>query len=179
MINLKNKNTNSKDKFVPTFNKILKNQSSKTSDNNPINKSENQSILNKNEKNINFFEEYLSTSPDDMDYDDAVYEDKRTFCEYFCENFIEDQIIATTFFNFCPLKTRIVKIMLLTLNGILYFVVNGLFFSESYISKVYNLKKRDGFFDFFPRSINRLFYITVVSIIVAFIADLFFVKKKN
>ena len=132
-----------------------------------------------NQKNIDFFNEYLSTNPDDMDYDVAVYKDKRTFGEYFCENFIEDQIIATTFIHSEPLKTRCLKIMLFILNIILYFVVNGLFFSEKYISEVYNLEGEEGFFDFFPRSINRLFYTTIVSIIVSFIVDLFFFEEKK
>ena len=114
-----------------------------------------------------------------MDYDDAIYKDKRTFAEYFCENFLEDQIIATTFIHSEPLKTRCLKIMLFILNIILYFVVNGLFFSEKYISEVYNLEGEEGFFDFFPRSINRLFYTTIVSIIVAFIVDLFFFEEKK
>ena len=179
LINIKNKNTNSKDKFIPTFNNILKKPNYKASDNDPITQKIIQNNLEQNQQNAKFFEEYLSTAPDDMDYDDAVYKDKRTFWEYFLENFIEDQIIATTFIHFDPLKTRTMKIMLFILNIILYFLINGLFFSESYISKVYNLNKKEGFFDFFPRSINRLFYTTVVSIIVAFIVDLFFVEEKK
>ena len=33
-----------------------------------------------------FVEEYLETSPDEMEYDDAIKKDDRTFCEYFKEN---------------------------------------------------------------------------------------------
>ena len=114
-----------------------------------------------------------------MDYDDAIYKDKRTFREYFWENFIEDQIIATTFVHYDPLRTRTMKIMLFILNIILYCVVNGLFFSQEYLSEVYNLEGEEGFFDFFPRSINRLFYTTIVSVVVSFIVDLFFIEEKK
>ena len=65
------------------------------------------------------------------------------------------------------------KIIIFILNIILYFVVNGLFFSEAYISEVYNLEGEEGFFDFFPRAINRFVYTTMVSLIVGFIVDFF------
>ena len=71
------------------------------------------------------------------------------------------------------------KIIIFILNIILYLIVNGLFFSESYVSEVYNLEGEEGFFDFFPRSINRFFYTTVVSLIVGFIVDFFFVEEKK
>ena len=109
-----------------------------------------------------------------MEYDDAIVKDNRKFCEFFIEVLKEKQIIANTFITSDPLKTRSMKIMLFVLNIMLYFVVNGLFFSESYISEVYNLEGEEGFFDFFPRSINRFFYTTIVSIIATFIADFFF-----
>jgi len=47
-----------------------------------------------------FFEEYMSTSLDDMEFDDAVTKDKRTYCEHMVENLIEDQIILSTFSYF-------------------------------------------------------------------------------
>ena len=41
-----------------------------------------------------FFEEYMSTPLDDMEFDDAVAKDHRKYCEHMRENLIEDQIIA-------------------------------------------------------------------------------------
>ena len=180
LINFKKKNNSKENLISSSFNTKSKIDNLKLNDN-----LIDQSLINNNytpivnQKNIDFFKEYLSTNPDDLDYDDAIYKDKRTFSEYFCENFIEDQIIATTFIHLEPLKTRCLKIMLFILNIILYFVVNGLFFSEKYISEVYNLEGEEGFFDFFPRSINRLFYTTIVSVMVAFIVDLFFFEEKK
>ena len=176
----KNLNSNSKYNFMPTSNYILKKNIHKIniSNINTINQSEIQNNLDLSQKNIKFFEEYLSTNPDDMDYDDAVCKDKRTFWEYFWENFIEDQIITATFIHYDPLKTRTMKIMIFILNIILIFVVNGLFFSDNYISELYNLQK-EKFFDFFQRSINR-FIDTGIGIIIAnFIVDFFFVEEKK
>ena len=87
----------------------------------------------------------------------------------FCEVLKERQMIAYTFIAEDPLKTRYTKIMLLILNIILYFVVNGLFFSEDYISEIYNSTKEEKFFTFFTRSIPRFIYCTFVSIIILYI----------
>ena len=46
----------------------------------------------------------MSTSPDDMEFDDAVYKDKRKYCEHLSENLIEDQMIANTFIANDPLN---------------------------------------------------------------------------
>ena len=122
----------------------------------------------------------MSTSPDDMEFDDAVYVDKRKYCEHMKENLIEDQIIADTFIAEDPLKPRTIKIIVFILNVILYFVINGLFFSEEVISELYNVdEEKENFFSFLPRSIERLIYTTLVSIIVGIITDFFFVEEKK
>ena len=179
MINISKIKTTSKENLITNFNSKLKNLKLKTT--NEINKqSEKEQNLKKNEqKNIKYFNEYLATALDDMDYDDALIKDDRKFCEYFYETLKEKQIIANTFFASDMLKTRTLKIIIFILNIILYLVVNGLFFSENYVSEVYNLEGEEGFFDFFPRSIDRFFYTTVVSIIVGFIVDFFFVEEKK
>ena len=126
-----------------------------------------------------YFNEYFETSVDDMDYDDAIAKDNRKFCVFFYETLKEKQIIASTFFTSDPLKTRAIKIILFILNVILYFVVNGIFYNEDYVSEVYNLEEEEKFFSFLPRSINRFIYTTVVSLIVSFVADCFFIEEKK
>ena len=122
----------------------------------------------------------MSTSPDDMEFDDAVAKDKRTYCEHTVENLIEDQIILSTFIAEDKLKPRSIKIIIFILNVILYFVVNGLFFSEEVISELYNVdKEKENFFSFIPRSIERLLYTTLVSIIIGIITNFFFVNENK
>ena len=130
-------------------------------------------------KNEKYFQEYLTTAIEDMDYDDAIVRDKRKFGEYFFESLKDKQVIANTFCAVDQLKTRSIKIIVFILNIILYFAINGIFFSEDYISEVYHLEEKEEFFSFFPRSINRFFYTTVVSLIVAFIVECFFVEEKK
>ena len=126
-----------------------------------------------------FFREYLATSPDDMEFDDAYFFDKKTFLEHFKESLKEDQIITHTFIAEDPLKPKTMKVIVFILNVILYFVVNGLLFSEEVISELYHLDdSKETFFSYFPRSITRIVYSTLVSIVIGIITDLFFMDEK-
>ena len=125
----------------------------------------------KNEYDIEM-EEYVKTDIDDLEFEDALKTDKRGFCEYFCDRFKEEQIIMDTFFNREALKPMTIKIIILLLNIDLYFVINGLFYSEDYISDLfYKPKNEEGFMDFFPRSLSRFFYCTLVGVIIGIIVD--------
>ena len=61
---------------------------------------------------------------------------------------------------------------------VLYFVVNGLFYSEDYISTIYHTEN-ERFFSFFPRSINRFVYTTLVNVTISFLIDCFFIEEKK
>ena len=132
------------------------------------------------EKYKEFFDEYLATSLDDLEYDDAVVKDGRSFCEYLIECLKEKQMICFTFIASDPIKIRIIKIMLFILNVMLYFVVTGLFFSEDYIKTLYHISKEDdNFFSYIGRSIDKFLYTTMVSIVIGYIIDCFFVDENK
>ena len=177
LISIYKSKNNSKDSSMQNFSKFNKLQFNPFNNNALKNNISNN--LDKTQNSEYYFNEYLATSVDDMDYDDAIVKDERKFFEFFYETLKEKQIMANTFFASDPLKTRAIKIILFILDIILYFFVNGLFFNEEYVSEVYNLKEEEEFFSFFPRSINRFIYTTVVSIIVGFIADCFFIEEKK
>jgi hypothetical protein len=145
-----------------------------------IKESEKKSVIDEQKFSKTFFKEYMSTSLDDLEFDDAVAMDHRKYCEHMKENLKEDQMIANTFIAEDPIKPRTIKVILLILNFILYFVVNGLFFSEEVISELYNVdEENENFFSFFPRSLERLIYATIVSIIIGIITDFFFIDEKK
>ena len=113
-----------------------------------------------------------------MEFDDAIVKDKRSFRETFVENLKDNQIIVNTFIAEDHLKVHSIKIILFILNIMSYFFVNGLFFSEEVISELYNVdEEKENFFNFIPRSIERLIYTTLVGIIVGIITDLFFIEE--
>ena len=124
------------------------------------------------------FEEYLETPPEEMDYDDAIKLDKRTYCEYFADNLKGRVLFAATFCEQEPLKPITLKVMVLILSLVFYFFINGFFFNEDYISKVYHLEE-DKFFDFIPRSLKRFLYALVIGEIVGYITEFFFVEESK
>ena len=127
-----------------------------------------------------FFKEYMATSPEDMEFDDAVVKDKRKYYEHMRENLIEDQLITAAFIAEDPIKPRVIKIMVFILNVILYFVVNAFFFNEAFIDKLYNVdEEEENFFSYLPRPIDKIIYTTLVSIVVGLITGFFFLDEKK
>ena len=133
-----------------------------------------------NKSDSNFFETYFENTYDDMDYNDAMFYDKRKFCESFCDCLKSNQITASTFIDKDELKPRSIKIIIFILNFLLYFVVNGLFFSEEVIEKLYEIdESKEHFFSYFLRSISRIIYCALVSIVIGYIEDFFFLDKNK
>jgi len=150
----------------------------------------NQNISNQNISNQNFineksdrfkisnFNEYLSTDPDDMDFDDAVEKDKRTFCEYLGEKIKNNLIIIKTFFIEDKLKPRTMKIMIFILNIVFYLSINGLLYTDQYISDLYN-NENEGLSDFISRIIEHLIYVCVILKVINEIIECFFMEEKK
>ena len=131
-----------------------------------------------NSENIDI-EEYLKPDLDEMDYEDALKYDKREFCEYFVENLKEHHTIMDTFFNKDNLRPMSIKIILLLLNIDLYFVINGFFYNEEYISQLFNSEEEETFFSFLPRSIGRFFYSILVGSFIKIIIGCIFIEEKR
>ena len=136
----------------------------------------------KNSKNLDKYidmEDYLKTDLDDMDYDDALINDKRKFCEFYWERLKNKQMILNIFLRKEFLKPRTIKIILLLLNIELYFVVNGLFYNEEYISDLFNSNEKETFFSFFSRSIERFLYSTIVGVFIESLIGFIFIEEKK
>ena len=127
------------------------------------------------EMDINF-EEYLETELEQMDYFDAIKRDERKFCKIFSENLMNNQMIINIFCINEPLKPRPIKLFLLILQIDLYLFVNGLFFNEEYISKIYHTKK-ETFSTVLERFSENLLYATLVGVIISYIIEFFFYRR--
>ena len=138
---------------------------------------DNLEIILKDDLDINI-EEFLKTAPDDMDYDDALRRDKRKFCHYFWDKLQSNQILINAFYYTEPLKPRAIKFMLLALQIDLYFFVNGLFYNEEYVKKIFDLKE-DTLSKKFLRFTDNLFYAFIVGVITNYIIEFFFIEEKK
>ena len=139
----------------------------------------NNIIINQNDLNNINMEEYLNTDPDDMDFDDSIKNDKRSFCQFFVDKLKRNQIMLNTFYAEDPIKPRYIKILLFILDICLYLFINGLFFNENYISEILNLKGDDNFLKFIERFTSKFVYITLVGIIIDYIIDFCFVDENK
>ena len=122
-------------------------------------------------------EEYIKTDPDDMDYDNAIKRDTRTFCVYLVDNVKTDLLILNIFCNYEQLNPWPIKFLLFILNIDLYFFVNGLFFTEDYLSELL-YDKNVNFLDYASRFMERLYYITLVGIIIGYVMNCFFFEER-
>ena len=120
----------------------------------------------------------MKTDPDDMDYDEAIKEDKRTFCNYFFEKIRIEQMILYTFFKKENLNPLPIKIILLILNIDLYLIINALFFNEDYISDLLKIEN-DTILLFFNRILERIINVTITGVIINYIIEFFFVKESK
>ena len=136
-------------------------------------------MVNLNEENNVNMGEYLSTDPDDMDYDDAIKLDKRAFCQFFVDKLKVNQMLLNTFYTKDPLRPRPLKIILFILVIELYFFINGLFFNEDYISQMFTVSNDEGIMPFIERFMERFLYITLVGVIINYIIECFFVDEKK
>ena len=123
-------------------------------------------------------DEYLETDLDDLSFDEVKIRDKRSFCEYFSGQIKSNLLIVNIFTNNEPFKPRMINIILFIINIDLYLFVNALFINEDFISEVFYSTK-DNFFSFLTRSIDRIFYTTIVKVIVDYIVDCFFIDEKK
>ena len=123
-------------------------------------------------------EEYLETQYDDMDYDDAIRKDHRKFCTCYVEKLKDNQLIINTFFSDDPIRPKSIKIIFLILQIDLYFFINGLFYQEEYISKIYHLEK-DTFFTMADRFFDNLIYAALAGIILNYIIEFIFIEEQK
>ena len=180
-LNFNNIKNNKKYKVNSTFksssklSKFIKNGTIFKNKNNIISKKSNSnSILLDNGIDI---KKFIEPSFDGMDYDDIVEIDKRTFFQYFCEKIKEDQMIINTFFILDFIKPKSIKIAIFIMDINFYFLVNGLFYSDSYISELFNSSEEENLFSFVPRLVNRFVYSTIIIKIIGYIINFFFIEE--
>ena len=136
---------------------------------------------NKNEKDYIHPHEEMDYDDDDLDaldYDEALIYDKRTFCDLFCNELKDRQLIANTFCVKEKLKPFSIKLIVFIFNISCYLVINGFLFSEEYVMKILRRKSK-GFYYFLVDSTKRIVYSSVIGIIINIIVGILFRADKS
>ena len=131
----------------------------------------NGNIKSENKKYMISYEElekYIKKAPNEMEYEEALLKDKRTFFSIYIDFLYDKQIVLNIILEEDKYKPKTIKYIIYFLSINLYFVINGLFFSESYIDELFKTEEEEKFFSFIPRSIKRFFYTYLVGSIVNF-----------
>ena len=123
--------------------------------------------------------EYLSTSFDETDFDDVLEKEKRNFFTYFMIKIRQNQMLINAFFLKEPLKPKPLKFLLIIMTFELYFIINALFYTEDYLSELFNSNKKERFFDFVGRRINYFIYTSAVSKIITYLVEYCFIEEKK
>ena len=144
---------------------------------NDLTEKDDKSSSSRNEFNINI-EDYLETDLDDVVFEEVKERDHRTFRQYFVEQLKSNLLSLNIFINNEPLKPRSIKLMLFIINIYLYLFINALFINEEFISNVFH-SENNNFFSFLSRCVDRIFYTTLVKVLVNYIIDFFSLMKKR
>ena len=81
-----------------------------------------------------------------MDYEEAIIFDKRTYLRMYWGFLVDSQIILGTFFTDNYFDLFVIKLSFLVFTFQISFFLNALFYTDEYISKAYH---NDGVLDFF------------------------------
>ena len=138
--------------------------------------------FNRGKQNINKvkikIDDIIEESIDEMDYYAALEKDKRSFCRIFLDK-IQDNLQIINIFIYNNIIPRSLRILLLIIKIDIYFVINGLFYNDTYISELFFFDEKETFFTFIRRSVARIVYTSLVSTIVEFLIDYFYPEETH
>ena len=110
-----------------------------------------------------------------LEYKKAILIDKRTYFQYYYSLLKKKQLILFAFFPNKDYNLIDIKISLLILSFSLYFTINGFFFSDETMNKIYVSK---GVF-YFINQISQILYSTIISSIINMILKLLSLSEKQ
>ena len=113
------------------------------------------SIYNLENKN----NKYTDNELDDLDFGEAIIYDKRTYLQYYWSLLRKNQLIIFTFFSMNDYNIIYAKIALFIFSFGFFFTINGFFFSDETMHKIY---MDNGNYDILYQ-IPQIFYSSIIS----------------
>ena len=135
----------------------------------------NNKNFNKKKVCDNKFNNFNDQELNNLDYSNAIKYDKRTYFQYYWSLLKKKQLILFTFIPTNDYNLISIKIALFIVSFSLYFTINGFFFSDETMHKVY---KDNGAYDIIYR-IPQIFYSSVISAIINLILKQLSLSERN
>ena len=123
------------------------------------------SIYKSKEKATNVKIIYTNRELNFLDYKEALKYDKRKYCQYYLSLIMQKQLIL---FTFCPDNSNLMSLKIISffLSFSLYFSVNGIFFSDKTMHKIYEDKGKNDLLFQIPQIIYSLIISSFINIIL-------------
>ena len=110
-----------------------------------------------------------------LDYDEALELDKRTYLQYYFSLLKTKHSLIFSFYTYNDYNSKVLKICLFSFSFGLYYTINGLFFTETIIHKIY---EEYGIF-IIINQIKIIIYSTIISYIFIAITSILSLTEKN
>ena len=124
--------------------------------------------------------DYNEEELNELDYDDAIMYDKRSFIQIYCSIFKEKQIIINTFCADTPFRPFSIKLLALLFDFSCYFVINGFLYNEEYVGKLFKKEvSKDISIDLVSDTIERIVYATLLGGLISKIVGVVFNTKNE
>ena len=101
----------------------------------------------------------------DLDYEEAIIADKRTYWQLYFSLIKKDQLILFTFFRKDDYNLPQIKILLFIVSFAFFFAVNGFFFTDETMDNIYEV---NGAFDIIFQ-IPQILYSTIITSVISII----------
>ena len=118
---------------------------------------------------------YTDEELQDMEFEEALHNDNRSFFRIYWSFLIEEHIIINNFFSDSYLDLRVIKVSFLFFSLIISFFLNSFFYTDNYISESYH---NNGVLDFVS-SLPKAIYSFFVTIIISNLLKMLSNNKKN
>jgi len=168
-------NVEKKDETIFNKKKLIKNQNSifKSSNNNL--KIHKEKIVIQPEKKFQNKKKLTEFEMNSLDYELALMRDRRTYFQYYWSILKQKHLILFTFLPVNDFNLASLKIVLFILSFSLYFTINGFFFNDESMHKVYI---NNGAFNIILQ-IPQILYSTLVSSVINVILKTLSLSQKN
>ena len=131
--------------------------------------------IKSNQSGDNNYKNLNDQEMNSLNYEKAIMYDKRTYCQYYWSLLKKKQLILFTFLPANDYNLVSIKIALFITSFSLYFTINGFFFSDDTMHKIYIDK---GSYNIVYR-IPQILFSSAISSLIKLILKLFSLSEKN